>query len=533
MSIKHFIPQQVPEFILQKYPAFVEFVRAYYEWFEQEQIGLIEDVVDVDKTFDQFIQYFKSELDVSDVLYNNNNRLFLRRIKDLYKAKGSEASFDLFFKLVHKKPAEVFYPWDQTLKASDGKWIQEASIFIKFDVGGPADLVGKTVTIQTDYVSHEVFLDRYSQVEIEVDGVKQFSLDTFEFFIDRGWYNLLPINAAVVFQGLSRGNTVSTTSGVKVLTKGKGFRVGEIYEVRHEDGTGSLVKINAVGSNAEITKCQLIKFGINYDQPFTAVIIPAGISTNFIEYQATLEIKVGASAKYPGYYMNNDGLLNDAMYLQDSFYYQVYSYVVRVTEQLKNYKVLLKEIIHPTGLMLFGEYDISNSFAVSASIKESAVLVQTRLEDFLQAVDYFYKDFNKTLLINFSTTDTTSFATEKPLIYSAFAAADVVSNHPTKQAQTDLISTTDQIQLLDFNKRPLDANNVIDQIQFFEVSQALTTLLIKRDIIQFALDKYLEEPERFSTTEFGYCWSDDTYWDVSYCSNDTGVYNASGLIQNF
>jgi hypothetical protein len=90
-----------------------------------------------------------------------------------------------------------------------------------------------------------------------------------------------------------------------------------------------------------------------------------------IDLYAKLLFDLGPIAKYPGYYTSNDGFLNDSIYIQDSYYYQDFSYVIRINQQLDQYKELLKSTIHPGGLALFGEFDIFNNFKLDIQLKES------------------------------------------------------------------------------------------------------------------------------------------------------------------
>ena len=84
-----------------------------------------------------------------------------------------------------------------------------------------------------------------------------------------------------------------------------------------------------------------------------------------------LPIYIGAVAKYQGHYNSNDGFLDDDIYIQDSYRWQKYSYLITVDEKLEKYKSLLKSYLHPAGTALFGEYQIQNTYApgVSASIE--------------------------------------------------------------------------------------------------------------------------------------------------------------------
>ena len=93
------VSRQLPEFIREDYPTFVAFVEAYYKWLKTQQVDFV-DARDLDKTLDQYIEYFRKELAVHLPLMLEDERLVLPRIKELYLAKGSQASFKLLFRLL-------------------------------------------------------------------------------------------------------------------------------------------------------------------------------------------------------------------------------------------------------------------------------------------------------------------------------------------------------------------------------------------------------------------------------------------------
>lgn len=73
---------------------------------------------------------------------------------------------------------------------------------------------------------------------------------------------------------------------------------------------------------------------------------------------------------YPGRYLNDDGFLSSSNYLEDRDYYQLFSYVIRVKESIANYREVLKNITHPSGFKMFGEYlSVNNSENISYSDK--------------------------------------------------------------------------------------------------------------------------------------------------------------------
>lgn len=71
--------------------------------------------------------------------------------------------------------------------------------------------------------------------------------------------------------------------------------------------------------------------------------------------QVSATIITGAYT-YPGRYINDDGHLSSYNFLEDRDYYQKFSYVVRVKRSIEKYRKALKELIHPAGTKLFGEY---------------------------------------------------------------------------------------------------------------------------------------------------------------------------------
>ena len=59
---------------------------------------------------------------------------------------------------------------------------------------------------------------------------------------------------------------------------------------------------------------------------------------------------------YPGRYLNDDGMPSSFNFLQDGRYYHNYSYVLRIKKSIESYRKALKDLVHPAGLSVFGEY---------------------------------------------------------------------------------------------------------------------------------------------------------------------------------
>ena len=61
---------------------------------------------------------------------------------------------------------------------------------------------------------------------------------------------------------------------------------------------------------------------------------------------------------YPGRYVTDDGLLSSYNFLEDRDYYQEFSYVVRVDETINKYRNPIKDLTHPAGMKMYGQYNI-------------------------------------------------------------------------------------------------------------------------------------------------------------------------------
>jgi len=91
-------------------------------------------------------------------------------------------------------------------------------------------------------------------------------------------------------------------------------------------------------------------------------------NTNVIDDDtAEIKIELGAVAIYPGYYAASDGFISDESYIQDGKYYQLFSYVIKVEQQIDSYLEIVKQLLHPAGMELYAEYNIKNEYIVAAS----------------------------------------------------------------------------------------------------------------------------------------------------------------------
>jgi len=128
-KISQLVRNQLPDHIRTDHPKFVTFLEKYYEWLEVDG-GVLKEgdslrySFDIDTASDKYIDrlienlmpYFPRGM-VAD------KKLFLKKINEFYSRKGSEESLRFAFRAFFNEEIDVYYPKQDILKVSDGKWI--------------------------------------------------------------------------------------------------------------------------------------------------------------------------------------------------------------------------------------------------------------------------------------------------------------------------------------------------------------------------------------------------------------------------
>ena len=161
-KISSIISDQIPEFIREDHPNFVAFIKAYYEWLEDSELGAVSyeskkllDYRDIDNTTDQFLTYFKKEFlpNFPEEVLSDKAKL-VKNIRSFYRKKGTPEALKFLFRVVYGEDIEIFYPKENILKASDGKW-QVPRVF-RLTANSPvdlADLIGRRAVGLTSQAS--------------------------------------------------------------------------------------------------------------------------------------------------------------------------------------------------------------------------------------------------------------------------------------------------------------------------------------------------------------------------------------------
>ena len=425
---------QLPDFVKQDHATFVAFLEAYYEYLEQtgkpyEIVGNLRNYFNVDKTVDDFLQYFKTQFgkDIPEAVFANSNKPHvIKRLRDFYRSKGSEKSFQFLFRLLYQEEIEFYYPSVDMLRVSDGRYTKD-KILRCIDTSGSSaifDFTGKTITggtsgtqgivelvlkeqvgvfeVSTIYLSKVVgtFIDN----ETITDGTNTFTLDKmvtgYTITYPGNGYSVednIPIvgggAGASGAQFLVSSLTTGSMTTYAIPTAGTGYVVGDKLTINNTgkleiDGRTCSVLVKTINGSGGITAVEFEHNGFGYKSIPTvsgggsgtgASVTLSGSGIGGIKtlklvnggfhYQIvpTLDFSSSGDGTATGVatigsyeneantrWVGDDGQLSAANYIQDSRYYQAFSYEIKAGNTIDKWRDYVKRIVHPSGLALFG-----------------------------------------------------------------------------------------------------------------------------------------------------------------------------------
>ena len=390
--ISAIISEYLPNFIKDNHSGFVTFVEAYYEWMEKKEnpygtSATLMDTMDVDRTLDSFIDYFKQtylhdfpKTFATSVSGNKvNQKTVLKNINDFYKAKGTEKSYNLLFKILHDSDVSFYYPKEDLIRVSDGKWVEKNTIKIT-SKNGTSNFSMKNRVVQQIDPSLNGAVTAYANV----DNVYQYEVNQYKitelFLTDiNGSFNQGSDIRCTLSDGQELVEKIyAVPSNVTIQNGGIGYKSGDQIEIDTAagdfiSGSGAIGSVTRVSNTGIIQNAQIDNFGVNYISNNPENTLPV----KFISgsgYGATGYVNLDALCEYPGYYANNDGKISSNKKIRDNDLYQEYSYVLKTEISLDTYKNQIKKLVHPAGTKLFGNISIIDT--VSTSIPYSTQLNQ-------------------------------------------------------------------------------------------------------------------------------------------------------------
>lgn len=320
------VRNQFPEFVREDYPVFVAFVEAYYKWVDENSVGTLEEIKSLDKTPEEFVQYFRTQLDAHGIFNQTTpfDKIYLQKIKQIYNAKGSEKALVNVLRLAKQADTIIKYPNEYILRASDGKWSQDSFITVECINGSLPE------TITEFYVNHQ-------QVNIAVPVKKFIVVDPARVRLYYATKNAvsLTLNQFIIINDINgvfaySGKVVRSPSRLTAINGGQNWQVGQVIIVPG-DTVNTVARVTEVDSNGAIIRVEILEYGYDHIENQLITVSPYPnkplgstynitselISVDPIAYHHTLDVfdyTEGADERIVG---SISGLAHESYFLED------------------------------------------------------------------------------------------------------------------------------------------------------------------------------------------------------------------------
>lgn len=307
-AISILVESQLPSFVRDDNPLFASFLEAYFEYLEQKVPGQIDTgatgkgrVIERLKNLQNYRTLESTLSDFKSQLYSQFLQLFptssnssftatgnavdfdkiLPKIKDFYRARGTEKSYKFVIRALTGGDAgndtTLYYPKDNILRASDGKWFIQKSIRVKdTKLDGVIDSTPSTFEKFTKKKIKGVS----SNTTAIVERVEQFyELGTLvnEIFLSSISNTFIGGETVRTNTTNSTGHTVDLRANIfsgiitsiSIGSAGQGYKVGDPVVISGGGGSGATASVSEV-STGNISRIQVLSGGSGYRSDVSA-----------------------------------------------------------------------------------------------------------------------------------------------------------------------------------------------------------------------------------------------------------------------
>ena len=380
----------VPRELREKLGPMITFLEDYYRWMNAQDklntgfapsaaISEMCYATDLDEASEQFLDLLQKELAASIPkklvadrvkLYKNLIRYFLTR--------GSQESVQTFFRIFFNEDAEIYYPRKSLFIPSSGKWdaLRRTAVNVyqpnpvntpKFQLDFEYE-TGQSGQFRTGDVVQGVYSSAFGTITDVDDGRLTVRNVTGNFEIGEPIYSLTeyfstggsgfpPANTGDLPTGFPAGSGyIQTGVDPAEATCTNVYKDGEvtfILQTLTSEGqflTGERIYGSISGSYATVIRYVsanqiLVK---NASGNFLPGETLTGLNPSSIYAEVELIYRLGG-------YLDNGGFVSDTIKLQDSYFWQQYSYVIRTERSLEEWSGMYSRLGHPSGFIFFGE----------------------------------------------------------------------------------------------------------------------------------------------------------------------------------
>lgn len=315
MSNNSLIPvlaNKLPEFVRDDYPKFVEYIKDYLEFLEQDDnfLGIANswrENLEPSLKVEPYITALLTDLgfEAGQNLAIDKN-LLIHMLKEFYSSRGNEASFRFLFRMLFNADVSIRYPRDRMLIPSYAEYGERHFIFttagnlntvdftnLVLDIrsnggsvqGLTSDVVASVENIQimhgsgTPYFQIEILRPNFEFIIGEAVVIRSEDLEISEFV-----QPVLAIDVISAGSGYKAGDAIQVTgaalpgyayiestkkggvSALNITAPGTGYVVGDLIKADSiDDGFGFSASVQAIDGSGGITQYKVNNQGYNYE----------------------------------------------------------------------------------------------------------------------------------------------------------------------------------------------------------------------------------------------------------------------------
>lgn len=272
-NISLFVQQQFPSFYNDEGSNFVEFVKEYYKYLESSNntVYFARNLVefrDIDKTIDDFVVHFKEKYlkNFPLELAVPNTKFLVKHIMDFYRSKGSQRSYEIFFKATYNVTPTLYYPKDDLFKLSDGTWF--VPIYLELEPGAQntTNLVSKQVIGSQSQAT--AFVEKIIRTRVNGKFIMVALLSDINGTFTAG--EIISPASNPEHSGFPK--VLGSLSSCDVITGGAGFEIGDIVKFTTGSGRGGLLRVSSISTETGVVTFSLDDGGFGYTTNSSVIV---------------------------------------------------------------------------------------------------------------------------------------------------------------------------------------------------------------------------------------------------------------------
>ena len=285
-------------------------------------LNSIEEALNIDENTTDYLELMQKEIAAAiprDLQVDK--RSLYKSIVDFYKVRGSTDSIEIFFRLLFNESVEIEEPWNSTLIPSSGNWVEGKST-----TSTVAGAVSNSTAVTLSVVNTDIRLGSI------VSGT-----------------GITASTTATAASGVSNSTSVTMSAANSLI------QIGSVVS-----GTGiteDKPTVTAVsGTTLTLSAAQTFASGtvltITHGLPTVSGITGLALTLSNLQ---TIANNTVLTITQKGSYSDRKGQLSSTIKVQDSKFYQKFSYLIRTGKNVSDWKNSFAKLVHPAGFKFFGE----------------------------------------------------------------------------------------------------------------------------------------------------------------------------------